>query len=314
MKNSIKVLLFLFIAIVLLSACSLGTNTLKGQWVSKSKIASFDFKDGKSTDKMTATFVINGCTLEYTGMGFCDDGESFYIGTEDDRVIEFSYAYDDGKLDLEVIKSSVEGIVIGRDLILEKYVDKEEKVQWEYMTVANSPYVCEYEVGKCQRLCLDGLVIWKDAPGQKLYVCWSESDTNLADGFEKYDASSSLKIRHNVDFNKCGEYDVTVYEGDLSCSFKVNVVETKKDTPVKTEEEAVALAKRYVYAEYKKSFYQEDGGMFKYSVTVDKGPGTWVVFWSQDVEWDGMYVCGGGGPEVVIDAETGEVLSCGIMQ
>ena len=188
-----------------------------------------------------------------------------------------------------------------------------EDVQWQNLYIGGMPAVTEYEVGKCSELCTDGLLVWKRALGENLYVCWSESDMNGSDLFEKYDATSSMKITHNIDFNKCGEYEVTVSEGELSCSFKVKVVEND-GSPVKTEEEAVALAKRYVYAEYGKSFYQSSDGVYKYRITTEKGVGTWVVSWSPDVEWEGMMVMGGGGPLVTIDAENGKVLSCGLQQ
>lgn len=74
-----------------------------------------------------------------------------------------------------------------------------------------------------------------------------------------------------------------------------------QEDPVKTEEEALAIAVDYVAKKYEQDFSE-------YTVHIVYEDGYWVVFYGLEE------TLGGGGPELYIDSDTGRVIRCQLAQ
>ena len=187
----------------------------------------------------------------------------------------------------------------------------------ERLDIANMPTISHYTVGESDGLCLDGLAIMEcPEMSWERIVCWSECDMKYDDRFCLAKDQNELEVTHNVDFDKCGEYTVTVEHksGGVSVEFPVYVVEDKAQA-IENSDDAILLAKRYVYSEYGKSFYEHNTfGPSRYSISAELENGVWTVFWSDETGLSELVTFGGGGPCVEINAETGEIVSCSLQQ
>lgn len=88
----------------------------------------------------------------------------------------------------------------------------------------------------------------------------------------------------------CVIISVILYSGDF------------RGKPVETGEQAVSIAKEFVFNKYKQNFD-------KFEIKSEIEGNTWIVYYMQ-TDIDGNPCEGGGGPELHIKKSNGKVISC----